>query len=199
MKTRTMKNTMLLFVLLLGGTVLYAQTPQGKPVPGKGMMPAVAQRRAMMQEMLNITDEQKDQMKQMFLDRMKETLPLRNEMAVLKAEYRQLISAEKPNQKDINANIDKQTDLINKMKKVRAKYALKMRDILTEEQWLIMQSHRGMGGKGGPGAGFHGKGMGAGPCGMGNGQRPGMRKPAGVKSGMGPRPGMMMKMGDKDN
>jgi len=185
-----MKNTMLLFVLLLGGTVLYAQPPQGKPVPGKGMMPAVAQRRAMMQEMLNITDEQKDQMKQLRLDMTREMLPLRNEMGVLRAEYRKLMGAEKPDEKSINANIDKQTALMNKMKKVRSKYALKMRSILTEEQWLMIQSRKGMSGRGGmkghrPGFSGHG----AGPCGM-----------AGAgKKGYGARrmgPGMMMPAGD---
>jgi Spy/CpxP family protein refolding chaperone len=188
MKRKFFKTTVIALAVLFTGTLAYSQPPRGKGMPSPGT------HFAMKQNMLNLTDEQKDQMKQMFLDRMKETLPLRNEMAVLKAEYRQLIAAEKPDQKNINANIDKQTDLINKMKKVHAKYTLKMRDVLTEEQWLIMQSHKGMRGKGGPQAGFHGKGMGAGPCGMGNNKGPSMRKP-----GMKSRPGMMMKMGDKDN
>ncbi len=192
MKTRTMKNAMLLFMLLLAGTVMYAQPPRGKPVPGTRMMSPAAPRRAMMQEKLNITDEQKDQMKQLRLDMMKEMLPLRNEMGVLKAEYRQLMGAEKTDEKSLNANIDKQTALMNKMKKARSQYAMKMRSILTEEQWLMIQSHRSRSGKGGMKghrAGFSGPG--AGPCGM---AATGRRGYGAHRMG----PGMMMPAGDND-
>lgn len=173
MKTRITKATLTLLVLFMTGAMVFSQPPAGKPMKGT---PPRAPHYAMMQNMLDLTDAQKDQMKQMRLNMTKEMLPLRNEMAVLKAEYRKLITAEKPSKKEINANIDKQTDLMNKMKKVRADYSLKMRDILTEEQWLMIQSHRGMMGKGTmrKGPGMKSRGAGFGPCGMGKAPRPGM-------------------------
>ncbi len=152
----------MMIALLMSGGVLLAQPPMGKPGPAN--RPAYG----MMQGMLNLTDEQKEQMKQIALDRTKEMLPLRNEMAVLKAEYRKLMAAEKPSEKELSANIDKQTALMNKMKKTGMKYALKMREVLTEEQWLMIQTHRGMRGKGMRGVPYrYGKGPGPGPCGMG--------------------------------
>ena len=184
MKTRITKATLTLLVLFLTGTMAFPQPPAGKVIPG---VPPRTPHYAVMQNMLNLTDEQKDQIKQMRLNMMKEMLPLRNQMAVLKAEYRMLITAEKPSKKEINANIDKQTALMNKMKKARADHMLKMRNILTEEQWLMIQSHKGMKGRGGmrggPGMKARGTGMGMGPCGMSKGPRPGM---AGRGMGMGP-------------
>ncbi len=154
-----MKTSAIMLAILFAGALAYAQPPKGKGMPPKGT------HYAMMQNMLNITDEQKDQMKQLSLDKAKEFLPLRNEMAVLKAQYKALVQAEKPDQKAINANIDKQTSLMNKMMKLRTKYMLKMRDILTEEQWLMIQNHRGMRVHGGMKAGPGPKGMkpGSGP------------------------------------
>jgi Spy/CpxP family protein refolding chaperone len=185
MKTIMTKTMTAMMVLFLTGTMAFSQPPAGKAMKG---MPQQAPQKAMMQKMLDLTPEQMEQMKQMRLEMTKEMLPLRNDMAILKAEYRKLITAEKPSQKEINANIDKQTALINKMKKVRASHMLKMRDILTEEQWLMIQSHRGMQGKGAMrgGAGHHGmKRSGAGPCGRG------MTPPAGMQGrpmGMGMMP-----------
>ncbi len=185
MKTIMTKTMITMMVLFLTGTMAFSQPPAGKAMKG---MPQRAPQKAMMQKMLDLTPEQMEQMKQMRLEMTKEMLPLRNDMAILKAEYRKLITAEKPSQKEINANIDKQTALINKMKKVRASHMLKMRDILTEEQWLMIQSHRSMKGKGAMrgAAGHHGmKRPGAGPCGRG------MTPPAGMQGrpmGMGMMP-----------
>ncbi len=160
--------TTIFLTLFLAGTLAWAQPPKGRGMPLKK-----SQHFGMMQSMLDLTDAQQEQMKQLNLERTKELLPLRNEMAVLKARYHALVTAEKPDQKAINANIDKQTDLINKMMKLRAKYSGKMRDILTEEQWLLIQSHKSMIIKG---MSMHGKGGmqgGMGHCGKG------MRGPGG--------------------
>ncbi len=178
MKTKWMKMTTIFLTIFLAGTLAWAQPP--KP---KGMPMMKSQHFGMMQKMLDLTDDQIDQMKQLNLDRTKEFLPLRNEMAVLKARYHALVTAEKPDQKSINANIDKQTDLMNKMMKLRAKYSLKMRDILTEEQWLLIQSHKSMMKKGMSMRGKSGMQGGMGPCGKG------MRGP-GPAMGPGGRPGM---------
>ena len=65
-------------------------------------------------------------------------------MKVLLAEYRELISAEKPDMKAINNNIDARTKLMNEIMKKNADYQLKFRNILTEEQRLMIQCHKGM-------------------------------------------------------
>ena len=166
-------------IFIIAGLSTFSQPQKGQMMaekPGYHMQ-------MRMQNMLNLTDEQQTQMKDLRLERTKEMLPLQNRMRVLMAEYRELISAEKPDTKAINGNIDERTKLMNEIMKKRADYQLKFRNILTEEQWLTIQSHKG---KMGPGKG---RGMGKGYG------KPDMRCPV---NGPGPhRPGYpMQKMGN---
>ena len=155
MKTRMMKTGVAIMIFFMAGVIGFSQPPKGKMMnqkPGYAMQ---------MKNMLNLTSDQETQLKNLRLNREKEMLPLQNRMKVLWAEYHELISAEKPNMKAVNANIDARTKLLNQMMKKNVDFRLKFRNILTEEQWLMIQSHKGK-----MGYGQQGRGMGLG-AGMG--------------------------------
>lgn len=153
-----LKTGAIILMIFFAGLTGYSQTMQRRMVIKKHQ-PAVVQ----LQNYLNLTDDQKTKMKDMHMAQAKELLPLKNRMMELKAKYHSLITAEKTDMKAIDANIDEQTKLINKIMKINADYRIKFSNILTEEQRVLIQSHKGMMIKramrhrGYDGKGFHGK------------------------------------------
>jgi len=153
-----LKTGAIILMIFFAGLTGYSQPVQGRMVIKKHQ-PAVAQR----QNYLNLTDDQKTKMKNLHMAQAKELLPLKNRMMELKAKYHSLITAEKADMKAIDANIDEQTKLINKIMKINADYRTKFSNVLTEEQRLLIQSRKGMMIKGAmryrgyDGKGFHGK------------------------------------------
>ncbi|BDD11172.1 hypothetical protein FUAX_36040 [Fulvitalea axinellae] len=113
---------------------------------------------------LELTDAQKEKLKQIKLDAMKESQPLRNKQRVLKAELESLQEAAKPNLRSINKKIDELSANMAAMMKVRAASRQAIRSELTEEQRLKFDAMAGrakhkMAGKKGRG---HNKGRGHG-------------------------------------
>jgi Spy/CpxP family protein refolding chaperone len=96
---------------------------------------------------LDLSEEQQEQMNALRLEHTKTMLPLRNEMAELKARERTLISKEEVDMKALNSVIDEQSELANKMHKLRVEHRVAVREILTEEQILELQSLRSYGGR----------------------------------------------------
>ncbi|NOY36466.1 MAG: Spy/CpxP family protein refolding chaperone [Chlorobi bacterium] len=146
MKTGKIKSAGILFTaLLLTGIMASGQPGPGPanrkaPEPGQvaGFQPGMR-----MAGMLDLTEAQQEQVKELRIAHLKEVLPLKNKMAELKAQYRTLVTAEKTDQKAINNNIDEQTKVLNKIMKSGADFRLKFRDLLTEDQRLILDSHTG--------------------------------------------------------
>ncbi len=153
MKAGIMKTGTVVMIFLMAGIVGFSQPPKGRM-----MMQEPGYHQVQMQKFLKLTDDQQTKLKDLKLAQTKEMLPLRNKMMVLMAEYHELISAEKPDMKKVNANIDARTKLMNQIMKKNAEFKLKFRNILTEEQWLILQSRAGKMKRG-----FHGRGMGMEP------------------------------------
>ncbi len=166
MKTTILKTGTAIMVFLIAGMASFSQPPAGNKM---GQKPGY--HKMQMQNMLNLTEEQQSKMKDLRLDKTREMLPLQNRMKVLLAEYRELVSAEKPDMKAINNNIDARTKLMNEIMKKNTAYKLKFRNILTEEQWLMIQSHKGMMGPH-KGQGMHRGFRQQGPCGPMQGQGP---------------------------
>ena len=125
---------------------------------------------------LDLTEAQQEQWKALRLGHYKVMKPLRNQMAELKTRERTLISEEEVDMKALHKVIDDQSNLMNKMHKLRLEQRLAVREILTEEQLMRLDQRRGQGrmghGKMGHGQMGHGK-MGHGQMGhgqMGHGQ-----------------------------
>gem|GEM_PF-435418 len=137
---------------------------------------------------MDLTDAQQEQLKTLRLEHYKAIQPLRSKMIELKARERTLILEDNADMKALNSVIDEQSDLNNKISKLRVEHRVKVRSLLTDEQKMLMDQRRSSGvyGKG------HGQGWGDGnacpraprhwrngPGVRGNGPGPYGRGPAG--------------------
>lgn len=119
----------------------------------------------------NLTEEQQTKIKEIRVAHLKEVQTLQNQMGELKAKQKTLSTAEKPDQKAIDANIDEITKVQNQMMKKASSMHQKVRALLTDEQKIWFDNHAGR-------KGMHdGKGMRKGGCpcdGTGQGRGQGM-------------------------
>jgi hypothetical protein len=99
-------------------------------------------------EFCNLSDEQKEQMKEVRVKYAKESLDIKNELNELRAKQKTLVSAENPNKKEVYANIDKMTSLKKELQLQRLDMRLEMNSFLSDEQLLRIDAKLG-----------HGKGM----------------------------------------
>lgn len=119
--------------------------------------------------LLDLTDEQEEELTSLRLEHYKEVKPLRSKMIELKARERTLLAEDNVDMKALNNVIDEQTDLNNKIRKLRAEHRVQVRSQLTDEQRMILDQRRSNR--------YLGKGRGfAGPRGM-----------QGRRGGFGPR------------
>jgi Spy/CpxP family protein refolding chaperone len=89
----------------------------------------------------NLSDEQKGKIKDFRLSFLKEVQPLRNHLNELKAKQKTLATADKPDLKSINANIDEITSTQNQIMKLRASFRQQVRALLTDEQRIYFDMH----------------------------------------------------------
>lgn len=82
----------------------------------------------------DLTDAQKEQIKELQTANMKVVTPLKNQLQEKKAHLNTLRSSEKPNMNEIDKTIDEITGLTGKMMKQRERFIQDVRKILTDEQ-----------------------------------------------------------------
>ena len=118
------------------------------------------------QTFLNLSDEQKEELKTLRVKHYKEIKPLRAEMGELQARQRTLMSQEEVDVKSVDKLIDEKTSLMNDMQKKKVNHQLAFREILTDEQQMMLDQKRMLGGKRKAGRGYKmnhsrpGRGMG---------------------------------------
>lgn len=153
-------STILLMGMMMLGLNSYAQPGQGmKKMDGSCCQKGDAK----CMEIPNLTDDQKAKIETMKVANQKEMLTFKNQMGELKAKERTLATAEKPDTKAINANIDEITKLQNQMMKKRAQHHQDVRALLNDEQKLWFDTNMGKGhGKGDGAKGRHGMHQGMG-------------------------------------
>ncbi|MCK4630208.1 MAG: Spy/CpxP family protein refolding chaperone [Bacteroidales bacterium] len=166
MKKRTI-TVLLTLLMIIAGTSLFAQRGRGQGPCGMGYGPAWSsdksdfQRPArgygqfgMGQGMMwndycllpDMTDEQAEQIKELRLAHYKEVQPLRDQMSELAIKHRNLIRAGNVDTKAINASIDEKTNVMNKLMKKQAEFRAEFRNLLTDEQKMLLDnSGRGFG------------------------------------------------------
>lgn len=154
MNPRNIKFAGTLLLALLMVTALEAQHRPG----GRGSGPGTGgQGHGYRAAWLDLSEEQQEELSALRTGHYKEITPLKNKMAELRARERTLLSEEDVDMKAVEKNIDEQTDLLNKMKKLQTLHELNVKNILSDEQVMKMQqgrrfSHRdGYYGKGNPG------------------------------------------------
>ena len=146
-KNNSMKTRLLIVVALFAfTTILTAQTPQGNPAMKSGAKvmgkPLNEQQKAPLQ-FLNLTDVQKEALKNNAMEMHKKTQPIRNELREAEVHQRTLMTAEKPDIKAINKNIERIGELKVEIAKITAARRLEMRALLTDEQRMKLDMHRG--------------------------------------------------------
>jgi Spy/CpxP family protein refolding chaperone len=147
MKTKLF--SVITIVLMLCGT-MFGQPGQGQNTEKK-QAPMVGQqgRDCDKEQGPNFTDEQKAKMKEIRMASYKEIKPLKNQLGELKAKEMTLTTADKPDMGAINSNIDEITKIENKIKKIKASGHQQIRALLTDEQKMWFDGHKGhKGGKG---------------------------------------------------
>lgn len=104
----------------------------------------------------DLTGDQQSQIQGLRTAQLKEMQGFRNQIGENRARYRTLMSADKSDQKTIEANIDEFTNLRNQMMKKQSAHQQAIRSLLTDEQKVLFDN-RGMRGR--QGAGMNGRGM----------------------------------------
>ncbi len=84
-----------------------------------------------------LTDEQKDAIKEIRLEGMKQQLPLKNKKDELNAQLKTQMTADQPNEARINELIEEIGKIDIDKHKIRAKNRLAIRQLLNDEQRLV--------------------------------------------------------------
>lgn len=155
MKNTGIRTVMLIAIAIFMGTSINAQNPNGRGTGqnGRGMGPNGQGDGTRMKQMLDLTDEQEEEINTLKLEHYKIMKPFKAEMGELKAKKKNLLSQDAVDVKAVNRVIDQQTELSNKMQKNQVKHTLAFREILTEEQQMLLDQKRRHAGRTG-----HGKG-----------------------------------------
>ena len=146
MKTNARMTTILLVAGIVMSASLIAQPRTGRGY-GPGFDREPGERFNRMERIIpDLTEEQKDEIRDLRTAHMKEMVPLRNQMGEIRARQRTLMSEIPVDQKAVEKLIDEKTALMNKMMKMRTDHKVAIRDMLTEEQQVYL-NQRGQRGK----------------------------------------------------
>lgn len=106
----------------------------------------------------DLTDAQKTEIKKLRTALMSDMLPLRNQLRELQAHRQTISTGDNVNMKDVYKNIDDISAVKTKMAKKRADHRQAVRKLLTKDQRVIFDMHRGRKHKRGKGmrSGRHG-------------------------------------------
>ena len=138
----------------LGLMLMPVAAPAGHG-PGRGGM-----RRAELHKQLNLTDDQKTKIADLRDKRERASIPIQGDLKVAHLDLRKLMRADKPDQRAIDAQIDRIAGLRGSLQKAHVAGMLEVRAVLTPAQQKILRESghdlmgRGMRMRGG--AGMHG-------------------------------------------
>lgn len=156
MKSKVSYAMLALFIAALGVNAALAQPHERKRPFGAGER---------LSEDLNLSDEQKAQIRQIMLDTRKKNITTEAQHKLARLELQELMRAETPDVKKIDAKISEVSKLHETMMRARIDARLAMQKLLTPEQRKKMQElrpfehfMRGRGHFGGMGPGMHERG-----------------------------------------
>lgn len=90
----------------------------------------------------DLTDDQKSALNDLRTTHLKEMKDFKNQMGEIRAKQRTIMSADPIDKKAAEKLIDQRTDLINKQMKAQLAHKAALKDILTEEQMLVLEQHQ---------------------------------------------------------
>jgi len=151
-----MKKTLLLIAVLTLTTVALAQGPGPDPMPrhmgpgrdGMAPMPPVRGfggswwKNSELAEKLKLTDQQKQQLEQTFLDYRLKLVDLRADVERQELKLQPLMDADQLNESQISSQLDTLLAARMKLEKTNAMMNVSMRKVLTADQWKQLRSMR---------------------------------------------------------
>tara|TARA_Y100001949_G_C15908980_1_gene295999 strand:- start:211 stop:657 length:447 start_codon:yes stop_codon:yes gene_type:complete len=148
-----MKKIMLMMALVLVGTMTFAQRGPRDGGQRGDNRPNREDRKEMIAERLDLSDEQQQQIEDLRMAHLKVTSDTKSQLDIKRAELDAAIKAEKP----VDKLIGEIGNLENKLLDARVKHRIAVRNTLTDEQKLKFDQFQG--GHHGPkgGHGFRGK------------------------------------------
>lgn len=90
----------------------------------------------------DFTEEQREMMKTLKVETHQLTKPLKDELRELKAKQQTLMTADEPNMKAIEKNIRTMGELKIELEIIKASQKLKFRALLTDEQLMMLDTHK---------------------------------------------------------
>ncbi len=141
-KMKIMKNRILVLASILtvvGGT-MFAQPQMNKAQKPAGDCPVVRAEQRKGAPMF--TEEQKAEMKKIHFETAKKEKPLKDQLRELEAHQQTLVTADAPDTKAINKNIEEIGKLKTDLAKIQVEGRLKARALMTDEQKLMMDSKK---------------------------------------------------------
>jgi len=157
-------NYFKLFILTLIFSSLLIASSLAQP-PGMKSGPHPGMEDKFLNKIPDITEKQKEQIKDLKTNHMKEVLPLRNQVREKKAHLQTISTGEKVDMDQVNKTIEEIGELKLVIAKKRASHRQQIRNILTEDQRVIFDSFRM---KNGMHQGFDGRHKQHGMCPPGN-------------------------------
>jgi Spy/CpxP family protein refolding chaperone len=139
MKTKNLLRglaTVGLLSILVIGTAWSQKSQNQRPANKAGMQ-------CIQGDYLKLSDEQKDQMKSLRLEFMKEMTPIKNELEVKKATLKSVSVGDNVDAKKANNLIEEIGDLKTEMAKKQFAQRQKVRNILNDEQKILFDAHAG--------------------------------------------------------
>ncbi|MDM8161122.1 periplasmic heavy metal sensor [Labilibaculum sp. K2S] len=94
---------------------------------------------------MNLSDEQKVQMKDLRIAHWSESKELRDQMEMLQLKQKQIMTSENIDEKMIIENMDRLSEIQNKLAKMKVDHNMEVRKFLTEDQLTLFLSHSGKG------------------------------------------------------
>lgn len=134
---KKLMSTIGVIALLMGTSFAQDAAPSKEMRQGKQ-----GKHQAMLEELPDLTENQKAQIKDIREESREKMEPQRDEMKKLRSKMMELKSAEKPDQEQINKLIDEQAKLKAQMEKNRTASELKVRELLTPEQRKVFDAQQ---------------------------------------------------------
>jgi len=116
--------------------------PGGPGAPGAGMHRGPGMGRAL-REQLNLSDDQKTKLADIHDRRERAAIPIHGDLRMASLDLRKLMRADKPDQRAIDAQIDRIASLRASLHKSRVAGMLEARAVLTPAQQKLMREHHG--------------------------------------------------------
>jgi Spy/CpxP family protein refolding chaperone len=133
-KTRIMKRTVIIAVMLIGSMLTATAQPSGK---GQRNNEPQMERECILP---NLTEEQQAKIEKLKIAHLKVRNQHQAEIAEMRATKRKLMIADKPDQKAIDAIIEKKGAKQIEMHKAAAAHHVAIRNLLTDEQKVVFDS-----------------------------------------------------------